>query len=121
MKAIAKMLGGIEQSYLIRAYLIGCVYAALVMFMVFGSGETTSSTREPWGFVFFAVVNTALFPFAKLVWDQMRNLVLGNNVVWMNAFFLLIAKWIINGMIWTMAIFVAPLGLLYLWFRTRNA
>ena len=65
-------------------------------------------------------VGSLLFPFTKLVWDELRDLALGENFVLINAVVMLIAKIFINFMLWFVSIFVAPLGLLYLWWRTRG-
>ncbi|WP_235972576.1 hypothetical protein [Brucella pseudogrignonensis] len=36
---------------------------------------------SPVGLIVFASLSTLLFPFAKLVWDELRDLAFGNNVI----------------------------------------
>lgn len=47
------------------------------------SAETKNGT--PFGLIVFASLSTLHFPFAKLVWDELRDLAFGNNVIFMNA------------------------------------
>jgi len=117
MNFVRRIVGGVQPSYLVRAYLIGIVFFALTAGLTFKAGTRNGI---PLGFVAFAALNTLLFPFAKLVWDELRNLVFGNNVIFVNALLLFAFKWIVNGLLWALAIFVAPVGILYLWFRTRH-
>lgn len=117
MNFLGRIFGGVRTSYLIRAYLIGAIFFAL-MIAVSLSAETKNGT--PYGAIAFAALSTVLFPFAKLVWDELRDLAFGNNMIFMNAILLFMLKWFVNAFLWTFAIFVAPVGILYLWFRTRQ-
>ncbi len=117
MNFLRRIFGGVQPSYIVRSYLIGLIFFALIVGMAL-SAETKNGT--PIGLIVFAVLNTLLFPFAKLIWDELRNLAFGNNVIFMNAIFLFMLKWFVNAMLWAFAIFVAPIGILYLWFRTRQ-
>jgi hypothetical protein len=67
----------------------------------------------------FCLVNTLLFPFAKLVWNNVRDFILGDTVLISSAMFLFMGKFFINGTLWSLAIFIAPIGIGYLWFRNR--
>jgi len=118
MNFIRRIFSGVQPTYLIRSYLIGLIFFALIVGMAL-SAETKSGT--PVGLLAFGTLSTLLFPFAKLVWDELRDLAFGNNVIFMNAIFLFMLKWFVNGFLWAFAIFVAPVGILYLWFRTRQA
>lgn len=71
----------------------------------------------------YAALSAILFPFAKLVWDEIRDTIMGNTVLSYDGWAVLVsfvAKIIINVLIWFCAILIAPLGVLYLWFRTRG-
>lgn len=117
MTFLRRIFSGVQPSYLIRSYLIGLIFFALMFGMAL-SAETKNGM--PIGLIAFATISTLLFPFAKLVWDELRDLAFGNNVFFMNAIFLFMLKWFVNGFLWACAIFVAPVGILYLWFRTRQ-
>nr|WP_181377321.1 hypothetical protein [Ochrobactrum sp. LM19]AJW29986.1 membrane protein [Ochrobactrum sp. LM19] len=117
MNIFRRIFGGVQPSYLVRSYLIGLLFFALTVGMAMSS-EIKNGT--PVGLIVFATLSTLLFPFAKLVWDELRDLAFGNNVIFMNAFSLFMLKWVVNGLLWALAIFIAPVGILYLWFRTRQ-
>ncbi len=117
MRTFQRIFSGVRTSYLIRAYIIGAIFF-LLMASVSLSAQAKNGT--PYGAITFAALSTVLFPFAKLVWDELRDLAIGNNMIFMNAILLFMLKWFVNAFLWTFAIFVAPLGVLYLWFRTRQ-
>ncbi|MCQ9147654.1 MULTISPECIES: hypothetical protein [Brucella/Ochrobactrum group] len=117
MNFLRRIFGGVQLSYLIRSYLIGLIFFALMIGMALSAEIKNGS---PVGLIVFASLSTLLFPFAKLVWDELRDLAFGNNVIFMNAIMLFMLKWFVNACLWAFAIFVAPIGILYLWFRTRQ-
>ncbi|WP_138983494.1 hypothetical protein [Agrobacterium tumefaciens] len=116
MNFLRRIFGGVQPSYLIRSYLMGVVVFALMMSML----SVEAQTGSPVALVIFSLASTLLFPFAKLVWDELRNLALGNNILFMNAIVLFMLKLLVNLLLWACAIVIAPIGILYLWFRTRQ-
>lgn len=62
----------------------------------------------------------ALFPFSKLVYDELKRFVLGENVFYINALVMLFAKLIINLFLFMGAWFIAPLGIAYLWYKSKD-
>jgi len=73
-----------------------------------------------WKRTFPGLICLALFPFSKLVYDELKRFVLGDNVFFLNALVMLIAKFIINFALFLCAWFVAPLGIAYLWYVSRS-
>ncbi|WP_429933039.1 hypothetical protein [Agrobacterium vitis] len=118
MKFLQRIFSGVRPSYLIRSYLISLFFFGLMLSTVLNA-ETKTST--PIGTIVFATSSAVLFPFAKLVWDELRDLAFGNNIIFMNAVFLFILKLFVNVLLWGGAVFIAPIGILYLWFRTRQS
>lgn len=119
MNFIKRIFGGLNTSYLIRAYLISLYWFAPLMIMeIYFALNSERGVNFP--FVAFATVSTLLFPFAKLVWDELSELLLGNNIFIMDAFFSILLKLFISAILWVFAIFIAPFGILYLWHRTRE-
>lgn len=72
-------------------------------------------------FRIYYVVNTLLFPFAALVWNELKRLVMGDLFIVMDLKLLLGIKFVITCLLWMLAIFIAPLGILYIWLRARYA
>ncbi|MFT4091757.1 MAG: hypothetical protein QM645_13565 [Asticcacaulis sp.] len=112
----SRIFGALRPAYLIRAWLIGAAFLALIIWLSLRASAGTQSPTIP--LIYFSVC-TLLFPFAKLCWDELRNLLMGDNIVFLPAVLVWPLKLIINIMLWGFAVFIAPFGLLYLWFRTR--
>lgn len=116
MNFVKRIFGAVDGGYLVRAYLISAIFLAFFIWVVFNSiAPIYSETVDP----FWLALCFLLFPFAKLAWDEVASLLLGNNVLFLNAVFLYGAKIVINTLLWGFAWIVAPLGILYLAFRTR--
>lgn len=122
MSVFSRTLGSLTPQFTIRAYGVGIALFVFIAWIAFSSPGASHGEQEaiPYAALFYAFVNTLLFPFSKLVWNELRNLALGDNFVLINAFVMLIAKIFINLFLWCLAIFIAPMGLLYLWYRTRD-
>jgi hypothetical protein len=82
-------------------------------------------SRSPSGIDFantsLAVVSTLLYPYARFVYESVVGFIMGENVFFVNALLMLGAKIITMFVCWFLAIFIAPLGLLYLyWYHSRQ-
>lgn len=114
MEFVRRIFGSVDRTYLVRAYVIGgAIFALHAAFL-----SNNSNGMAPGMWVYMAL-STLLFPFSKLVWDELKTLLMGQNMVFMNALLLFFFKLIINVVLWAAAIIIAPLGILYLWARTR--
>lgn len=122
MKAFTKRIfGAVEPRYLTRAYLISL--ALLIYAIWYFATQATLQPHQRGIMLAYAALYAILFPFAKLVWDEIRDTIMGNTVLSYDGWAVLVsfvAKIIINVLIWFCAILIAPLGVLYLWFRTRG-
>jgi hypothetical protein len=122
MKAFTKRIfGAVEPRYLTRAYLISL--ALLIYAIWYFATQATLQPHQRGIMLAYAALSAILFPFAKLVWDEIRDTIMGNTVLSYDGWAVLVsfvAKIIINVLIWFCAILIAPLGVLYLWFRTRG-
>lgn len=112
---VSRILNGVDRKYLIRAWLIG-----LVFFVLIASMSIQTKNGAQYGMIIYSAVCTLLFPFSKLVWDEIKNLVIGQNVFYMNALMLIFLKIFINALLWSLAPFVALLGIGYIWYRTKS-
>lgn len=112
---LGRILNGVERTYLIRAWLIGACFFALMVVVAFQA----KSGAQVAPLLYFAVC-TLLFPFSKLVWDELKNLILGQNLFLMNALILVVLKLFINALLWGFAPFVAVIGIGYIWYRTKS-
>ena len=64
----------------------------------------------------YIAISALLYPYARFVYESIVNFIMGDNVFFINAFVLLAWKFMIMMMLLLFAIFIAPVGLLYLWY-----
>lgn len=118
MNAVKRLFGALTGAHLIRAYLLGLILLATFCWLFF-------KTTRPLGEVILTLgyfgLCTLLFPFAKLVWDELMSLVLGESIIIMPVLILYPMKLVVNVILWFFAIFIAPFGLAYIWWRTKDA
>jgi len=103
---------------MVRAYIIGSIFYAL---MIFISLQGDKSIGERSAVMAYFGLCTLVFPFAKLVWDQLRDLILGETFIILPIIFAYPAKLIINLLLFSFAIFIAPFGILFIWLKTKEA
>lgn len=73
------------------------------------------------GMLLFTVFSTLLYPYSRFVYESIVRFIMGENVFFVNAIFMLITKFITMLMCWGVAIFVAPIGLAYLYYHHSKA
>lgn len=83
--------------------------------------------REKDGGIAFAatltlIINTVLYPYSRFAYESIVDFVIGNNMFFVNAIFMIFTKIITMLLCFGLAIFIAPLGLIYLYFyHSRNS
>ena len=114
---IQKTFGGLTPSYYFRQLAFGSLFLALNLWMMakYGHGQTAKIVVSS---IFF-IVTTALYPYSRFVYESIVGYIVGNNVFFGNAFVMLFVKAITMAPCWVFAIFIAPIGLGYLYFRNR--
>jgi hypothetical protein len=109
---ISKTLGGLSNAYYFRQFLFGLIFPALFYSML-----TQSTNGIPGVLITIVIVNTLLYPYSRFVYEKITGFIFGENVFFVNAIFLLVTKFITMYFCWALAIFIAPVGLGYLYFH----
>ncbi|MFN3494671.1 MAG: hypothetical protein ACK40L_09205 [Hydrogenophaga sp.] len=109
---IKKTFGGLSTQYYFRQLFFGVALAAFMYFL-----STQGGRAMPMNMMLFTVLSTLLYPYARFVYEGILGFVLGENVFFVNAIFSLIVKLITMTICWVFALFVAPVGLAYLYYR----
>ncbi|MFZ3118562.1 MAG: hypothetical protein WA159_09600 [Variovorax sp.] len=109
---ITKTFGGLSRAYYIRQLLFGALFPAFIIAMV---TSRPGSMPLGIGMVAYLVVSTLLYPYARFVYESVVGYVMGGNVFFVNAFFMLLVKGFTMMLCWCFAIFIAPIGLLWLY------
>lgn len=109
---IQKTLGGLSLQYYFRQFFFGLAIAAFIFFM-----STQGERSMPMSMLLFTIVSTLLYPYSRFAYEGVIGFVMGENVFFVNAIFMLITKFFTMAMCWGFAIFVAPIGLVYLYYH----
>ncbi|WP_281650669.1 hypothetical protein [Helicobacter bilis] len=111
MQFIKHLFGSLTPSFLFRNYLFGAIFWSLCVLM---------PPEIPIIIVIFSTINLILYPFATLVWDELRDTIMGSTMIIMPLWILLFIKLVIKVFIFVFAIPVGVLGIAYIWFSTKG-
>lgn len=117
MNGLKRALGGLNRGWMVRAWVIAAVFYGLMIFISLQGEKPLAERAAVMGY--FGLC-TLLFPLSKLVWDQLKGFVLGDSFLILPVIFLWPAKLVVNLFLFAFAVFVAPFGLAYLWFATKE-
>ncbi|WP_338107341.1 hypothetical protein [Pseudomonas psychrophila] len=67
-----------------------------------------------------SIVCTVLYPYSRFVYESVVGYIMGDNVFFVNAILMLMVKVFTMAMCWSLAIFVAPVGLAHLYWRNSR-
>lgn len=117
---LTKTFGGLSPSYYIRNFIFALLPAAFVVFLEFSISD---SEHQPlrYGMIAMAVISTLLYPYSRFVYESAVDFVVGRNLFAVNAVIFLLLKLVTILMCWFLAVFIAPIGLIYLYFRHRKS
>jgi hypothetical protein len=113
---LRKTFGGLSRQYYLRQLFFGALFLALIVWTMLQSKHGING-----GMIAFAVISTLLYPYSRFVYESIINFIIGNNVFFGNAIMMMTVKLMTMVMCWSMAIFIAPVGLVYLYFYHRRA
>ena len=115
---LAKTFGGLSARYYFRNFFFGMLFPLLIL------GILNAGSRPLGGPVLILVmfsINTLLYPYSRFVYERVIGFIIGDNVFIVSGFYMLFVKFMTMALCWSAAIFVAPIGLLYLYFHHSRA
>jgi hypothetical protein len=116
--AFAKSFGGLSRAYYFRQLFFGSLFPLLVVVM---STAGSRPVNLPWSAYVVFAINTLLYPYSRFVYEGVVGFIVGGNLFVVNAFSMLFVKVLTMLLCWGMAIFIAPIGLLYLYIHHSRA
>lgn len=115
MTFFQKTFGGLNLSYYVRHFLFGLIFFAIFFFgLVWNNPHSTVSGKVAITLVLLLL--QLLYPYARFVYESVIDYIFGDNVFIVNAIFMLSVKFSTMAMCWIFSPFIAPLGMLYLYF-----
>lgn len=116
MDLFRKTLGGLKRSYYMRHFIFGALISA---FFIYISMQNPNGLKT--GNIIFFIINAILYPYARFVYEQIIGFIMGKNFFLINAIVMLTVKVITMALCWAFSIFIAPLGLAYLYYYHSKA
>lgn len=116
MSFLSKTFGGLSKAYYVRNILFGTFFCLLAMFMGYLIYVRSDSISALLALSTYGVINLFLYPYSRFVYESVMGYILGNNTFYVNSSTFLNAKLITMGLCFFLAIFIAPIGLIYLYF-----
>lgn len=110
---IQKTFGGLSLNYYVRQFLFALLISVFIGFISLKHPRTGELNIH---FLVFILINQFLYPYARFVYESIIDYILGNNVFFVNAILSLIVKLFTMLLCYCFAIFIAPIGLIYLYF-----
>ncbi|MBB1554097.1 hypothetical protein HG442_001655 [Candidatus Gracilibacteria bacterium] len=108
-----KTFGGLSREYYFREFIFGLIFVVLFFYPYYAKGMTI----PPIGVILTAILSQILYPYSRFVYHSVMDFIFGNNMFVVNAFLMLILKFLMMMICWFFAIFIAPIGLLYLYYH----
>ena len=120
MNFIKHIFSALTPSFLIRNYLFGGILMAIILFAQWNYRPEEGLVVFIWG-CFLLSINLILFPFAILVYEEIRNMLLGDTVLIAHIAVMMLWKFFIKFAIFLFAIPIGIIGIIYIWYRTKDS
>lgn len=112
-----KTFGGLSKRYYFRQLFFASLIASILLW---GRFQTGGMAPENMGFLVWIAGSVFLYPYSRFVYESVVDFIVGNNLFIWNAVLFFAAKIVMMMMCFVLAIFIAPMGLLYLyWYHSK--
>ena len=108
---LIKTFGGLSKPYYFRQLFFSLLFFVFIMLMA-----TRNTHSVSYSMVIICVLNSLLYPYARFVYENIMRFFVGNNMFVVNVFFMMFTKLMTMTICWGGAIFIAPIGLAYLYY-----
>lgn len=108
---LSKTFGGLSASYYIRQFLFGLIFTVSFIFI----SESVPNGTGPICDI-IVIANTFLYPYARFVYQSIFEYIMGGNVFFVSALPMLGLKIFTMLLCWSLAIFIAPVAFVWLYF-----
>lgn len=109
-----KTLGGLSKEYYLLQLLFGSIFTGIMVFLMF------QTEGFDVGYIIFLLLSTLLYPYSRFLYKSIVELIFGSDTFF-NSIFFLVFKIFTMLMCWNLAIFMGPIGLIYLyWHHSRD-
>ncbi len=110
-----RTFGGLSRSYLIRQYIFGTAIGVFFL-MLYAKADGPANAFFP----IYIVMNTILYPYSRYAYESVIGYLIGDNVFYCNAIIMLFVKFFTISLCFSFAMFVAPVGLAFIFFSQQR-
>lgn len=113
---LMKTFGGLSISYYLRQLFFGGLITVLFFWLQMRPAGHIGVAMS-----IFLVLNAFIYPYARFVYESIVGFILGDNVFFVNVILLMVVKFTTMLLCYAFAMFIAPVGLAYLYYyHTKN-
>ena len=116
MSFLSKTLGGLSKAYYTRQFLFGLIFFISIVAISYNGYNYTGNTSILVKNVILGLICLLLYPYSRFVYESIIEYILGDNVFFVNVPLMLVTKLITMAICFVFSIFIAPIGLIYLYF-----
>ncbi|WP_118879737.1 hypothetical protein [Haemophilus haemolyticus] len=116
MSFLSKTLGGLSKAYYTRQFLFGLIFFISIVAISYNGYNYTGNTSILVTNVILGLICLLLYPYSRFVYESIIEYILGDNVFFVNVPLMLVTKLITMAICFVFSIFIAPIGLIYLYF-----
>lgn len=116
MSFLSKTLGGLSKAYYTRQFLFGLIFFIFIVAISYNGYNHTGKISIIVTNAILGLICLLLYPYSRFVYESIIEYILGDNVFFVNAPLMLVTKLITMAICFIFSIFIAPIGLIYLYF-----
>ena len=105
---------GLTREYFFRQLFFGVVVGSLFIYM------SLQGENPRYDLVITSIISTLLYPYSRFTYETIMNFILGNNIFIHNALIFMLWKALTMILCWFLAIFIAPVGLIFIYFHQKK-
>ena len=116
MSFLSKTLGGLSKTYYTRQFLFGLIFFIFIVAISYNGYNHTGKISILVTNSILGLICLLLYPYSRFVYESIIEYILGDNVFFVNVPLMLVTKLITMAICFIFSIFIAPIGLIYLYF-----
>ena len=125
LKTIINLFRGFTPQYYFRQLFFGLIIGSIYLYMMWNTINrdgvlSQADIHDFTQMAIFAIVSTLLYPYSRFAYEEIVGFLLGRNIFFINSIVYLLAKVMTMITCWALAIFIFPLGLLFIYYYQKQ-
>ena len=125
LKTIINLFRGFTPQYYFRQLFFGLIIGSIYLYMMWSTINkdgvlSHSDIKDFTQMAIFAAASTLLYPYSRFAYEEIVGFLLGRNLFLINSIIYLLAKVMTMIICWALAIFIFPLGMLFIYYYQKQ-